>query len=74
MATYQAIAERVKETYGRVPKTCYIADVKASLGLTRGQAPNRFDRAARVHPCPSAFRPHIEAALRHFKMIRASSK
>jgi hypothetical protein len=69
MATYRQISERVKARCGRVPKTCYIADVKASFGLTRGIAPNRFDANTREYPCPLEFRPPIEEALRYFGMI-----
>jgi hypothetical protein len=69
MATYKQISERVKETFGRVPKTCHIADVKASFGLTNGPAPNRLDKSLRAYPCPAEMRPHIEAALRHIKII-----
>jgi hypothetical protein len=69
VATYWQVSERVKATYGRVPKTCYVADVKAHFGLTRGIAPNRFDANAREHPCPPEFRPHIEKARRYFGMI-----
>jgi len=69
MATYSQIIKRVKTTYGHSPKTCHVADVKAKFGLTRGTAPNRIDNAARKYPCPADIRPHIEDALRHFRMI-----
>lgn len=69
MATYQQISKRVQTTLHRIPKTCHIADVKASFGLTTRAAPNRLDPSSRAYPCPAEFGPHIEAALRHFKMI-----
>ena len=52
MATYKEIQARVLRKYGFVPKTCWIAHVKAHLGLTRGPAPNRRDVNSRENPCP----------------------
>ena len=69
MATYLEISRRVRTTFNRTPKTCHIADVKASFGLTRGYAPNWASPSFRKYPCPDDMRPHIEAALRHFAMI-----
>ena len=69
MATYREIIDRVRVTSHRTPKTCHIADVKSSFGLTSRIAPNRIDPGSREYPCPSEMRTHIEAALRHFKMI-----
>ncbi|MEJ5976614.1 hypothetical protein WG901_08210 [Novosphingobium sp. PS1R-30] len=69
MATYRDIQARVKATHGFVPKTCWIADIKARHGLTRSQAPNRYHPLRREHPCPPAKRAAVEAALSHFAMI-----
>jgi hypothetical protein len=69
MATYREIVEWVRTHHGFTAKTYWIADVKASHGLTRGQAPNRIDPLGKVHPCPKAKRPAIVAALAHFRMI-----
>ena len=69
MATYKAIAERVKKQAGFVPKTCWIADIKSQHGLTTRQAPNRFDPNSREHPCPPDKRIAIESAMRFFQMI-----
>jgi len=52
MPTYRQIQERVSRTYGFVPKTCWIAHVKAHLGLTRRLAPNRAEANKRTNPCP----------------------
>ena len=68
MATYREIQEWVKATHGFVPKTCWIADVKSSHGLTNGSAPNRINPDRREHPCPPTKRMAIEAALQHFGM------
>lgn len=70
MASYRQIQDRVKSNDGFVPKTCWIADVKASYGLTARQAPNRQSLDSGVHPCPPSKRQSIEAALRFFEMIK----
>jgi hypothetical protein len=69
MATYRQIQDDIKERFGKTVKTCWIADVKASHGLTQRIAPNRISTSARVHPCPIAIRPVIEDSLRKFEMI-----
>lgn len=69
MATYKQIQDRVKQQAGFVPKTCWIADIKARYGLTSRQAPNRFSPVSREQPCPGAKRAAIEGALRFFRMI-----
>lgn len=53
MATYQQIQEETKARFGFTPKTCWIADIKAEFGLTRGSAPNRLNQGSRKHPCPA---------------------
>jgi len=69
MATYQQIAERVKSKNGFVPKTCWIAHVKADHGLTKRVAFNRMSATNRIHPCPADKRAAVENALKHFGMI-----
>ena len=69
MATYPQIRDWVHTNHGFTAQDCWIADVKADHGLTRGQAPNRIDPDRKVKPCPEAKRSAIEAALMHFKMI-----
>ncbi len=69
MATYKQIQEWVKQNYGFVPATCWIADVKSQAGLPMRKAPNRKG-AERVKPCPPEKVDSIQAALRHFGMIR----
>ena len=69
MATYLQIQDRVRASAGYVPKTCWIADVKARHGLTTRQAPNRFSPTSREYPCPPDKIGPIEAAMRHFGMI-----
>ena len=70
MATYEQIKEWVYRVSGlKIHHPCYIADVKARHGLTRGLAHNRHSADCRVVPCPPALVGPIEAALRHFSMI-----
>jgi hypothetical protein len=69
VATYRQIIEWVRAQHGFSAQTCWIADVKASYGLTLTPAPNRIDPERKVKPCPPGKRPAIEAALAHFKMI-----
>lgn len=68
MATYKKIQSWVKQQYGFVPKTCWIADVKHQAGLPMRKTHNRKG-AERVHPCPAEKAKPIRAALRHFGMI-----
>jgi hypothetical protein len=59
MATYRQFQECVRLKYGYVPKTCWIAHVKADLGLVRRLAPNRADSEKRKYPCPPGRRNAI---------------
>lgn len=69
MATYREIIDRIRQTDGFVAQTCWIADVKASHGLTRGEAPNRISTNTKAKPCPPHRRAAIERALMHFGMV-----
>jgi hypothetical protein len=69
MATYKQIQTWVKQTYGFVPETCWIADVKFQSGLPMKKAPNRKG-VERVRPCPPERVESIRAALKHFGMVR----
>jgi hypothetical protein len=72
MASYQQIQGRVRDRYGFVPKTCWIAHVMSDYGLTTRRAPNRIDSDARKYPCPPDKCAAIEAALAHFGMLQRS--
>jgi hypothetical protein len=63
MATYFQIIEYVKNKYGYSLKTCWIADVKAQMGLTTRQAHNRLDKNQRTNPCPANKIAHIKEAI-----------
>lgn len=66
---HHAPLDRIRQTDSFIAQTCWIADVQASHGLTRGQSPNRIDPARKAKPCPPAKRVAIERALIHFKMV-----
>ena len=68
MGTYTEIQEYIAREYGVTVKTCWIAHVKATYGLTRGPAYNRAG-PQRANPCPPTYWYMIEDALRHFGMI-----
>ena len=50
--TYREIAETFQELYGISCKPCWIAHMKALLGLIP-------DREARAYPCPTKYRARI---------------
>jgi len=68
MATYKQIQSWVRQRYGFLPETCWIADCKEKNGLEVRRAPNRAG-AGRMVPCPDDKREAIEEAFRYFGMI-----
>jgi hypothetical protein len=68
MATYKEIQIWVKQKYGFLPKTCWIAHVKHMSGLPMRNAPNR-QGPERVAPCPPEKVEPIRSALIHFGVI-----
>ncbi len=68
MATYKQIQDWVKQQYGFLLKTCWIAHVKHMSGLPMRKAPNR-QGAELVEPCPPEKVEPVRSALRHFGMI-----
>ena len=69
MATYAQIQKYVRERYGFIPKTCWIAHVKEMSGLHPRLSANRHDPRIREVPCPADKVAAIKAAFRHFDMI-----
>jgi hypothetical protein len=67
MATYKEIQDYVKNKYGFVPKTCWIADVREICGLPVRKAGNRSGE--RSNPCPPEKIEAIKDAFKHFKMV-----
>jgi len=69
MATYKEIQKYIKEKYGFIPKTCWIADIKNQYGLTTRVSPNRKSEK-RLHPCPKNKKKFLIQAFHHFEMIQ----
>lgn len=67
--TYKNIQKKVKEIYGFVPKTCWIADVKSMCGLKVRVAPNRIDVRQRKYPCPTDKIEKIKEVLQQLGII-----
>lgn len=53
MATYHRAQVLIRNRFGFVAKTCWIAHVLALSGKSMKTAPNRASEGARVHPCPN---------------------
>jgi hypothetical protein len=70
MVTYKKIQEAVKEEYGFVAKTCWIAHILSDYGLTKGKSHNRIDPNVRKYPCPQSKRFQIEQTMKRFKIIQ----
>ncbi|PZQ13657.1 MAG: hypothetical protein DI565_14035 [Ancylobacter novellus] len=69
-AGYKRERSYVFEKYGKSVKTCHVAHVKRTLGLTRGTAPNRIDQARGVYDCPPDLWPMVEEAVRHVHGVK----
>lgn len=69
MATYKQIQQYVKNKYGYLPKTCWIAHMKELCGLCPKVSPNRYSLASRTNPCPVEKQQDIKDAFRFFEMI-----
>jgi hypothetical protein len=59
LATYKTIQAEAKRQLGFVPKTCWIAAIKAELGFISRAVANRIDPNNRKYPCPPAKRPAL---------------
>jgi hypothetical protein len=69
IATYKGIQVWVKDKFGFVPKTCWIAHLKELLGLPKRVAPNRMRVDSRSNPCPEHRKAALIAAFIHFDII-----
>lgn len=69
MATYKEIQQYVKQKYGYIPKTCWIAHMKEVCGIPVKVAPNRSDVNKRKKPCPEEKQDAIRDAFIHFNML-----
>jgi hypothetical protein len=68
--TYKVIQRWVKDKFGFVPKTCWIAHLKELLGMPVRVAPNRVRLDSRSNPCPEHRKAALFAAFIHFGIIR----
>ena len=62
MLTYRQIVECVRSRTGRTVRTCWIAEVKRELGLTKRVAWNR-GQGRRASPCPEHYKEAIRYCL-----------
>ena len=69
MATYKEIQSYVKEKYGFLPKTCWIAHTKEVCGIPVKNSPNRISPDNRKKPCPPEKMEYIKDAFAYFGMI-----
>jgi len=69
MATYKQIQDYIQNEYGRIVKTCWIADVKEKHNIITRVSPNRISLDKRAYPCPEKYKGIIEEAFSHFGMI-----
>jgi len=69
MATDVEIQKVVQSRHGFVPKTEWIAHVKAARSIPTLREAKRARRDRAIEPCPPEKREAIEEALRHFGMI-----
>jgi hypothetical protein len=69
MATDVEIQKFVQHRHGFIPKTEWIAHVKAVHSIPTLREAERTRHARAVEPCPADKREAIEEALRHFGVI-----
>lgn len=69
MATYKEIQDCVKQRYGFIPETCWIAHMKEICNLPVKMAYNRYSADKREKPCPPDKQGAIHEAFRHFHMV-----
>jgi len=66
--TYKEIQGYVKEKYGFVPKSCWIAHSKKLCGLPVNKSPRRKSEQ-RKYPCPEDKFAAIKDAFHHFGLL-----
>jgi|GEM_PF-305278 len=69
MATYKQIQAYIKENFGYIPKTCWIAHMKEICGLNPQVVANRRSDAVRMYPCPPEKQDDLRQAFAHFNLI-----
>lgn len=66
--TYKQAEILYKKMHGKTIKTCWIADVLRSHGLTKHNAWNRAGKDPK-YPCPDNIKQKLEAILQDLNMI-----
>jgi len=74
MATYKQMQDYVRDNFGYVPKTCWIAHMKEICGLSPQIAKNRRSHAVRMYPCPPEKQDDLRKAFMHFNWIPSVKK
>ncbi|MGB0880990.1 MAG: hypothetical protein ACPGTO_10525 [Polaribacter sp.] len=57
--TYKEVQSIYKEKYGRIIKSCWIADIKRELNLTKRKAYNRINDDRVEYPCPENIKENL---------------
>ena len=65
--SYKQAQELFKKRYGKIAKTCWIADIKNEHAKTSGPSPNR--QGDYKYPCPKSERANLAKILQELKMI-----
>jgi hypothetical protein len=65
--TYNSVQSEYKRLYGKSIKSCWIADAKRELHLTKRIAYNRLSLSSVKHPCPT-----VEIKERIIKIIQGN--
>lgn len=65
--TYKQVQQEYLRLYGKTIKSCWIADVKRELGLTKFVASNRIDKNSAKYPCKDP-----EVRKRIMRLIKAT--
>lgn len=66
--TYKNIQKWVKDNYGFVPKTCWIAHCKEMYNIPVTKAPNRQSNS-RMFPCPQEKEEAIKSSFQYYGLI-----
>lgn len=70
MPTYRQIQDYIRNKYGYIVKTCWIADTKEKCGLPVNVAPNRQSVSQRINQVPTDKIDAIIDAFKHFGMLK----
>lgn len=66
--TYKQAQDAYKKKYGKVVKTCWIADIKREFNPSMKPAPNRLGDTP-TNPCPADVYPKLKKIMMEGGMI-----